>query len=147
MRSIFRLLLKEVAWAPFAVIVGHWLFADIFGHEPYVDPIMHFLGGAAAAYFLRRLAELSPAMVGRPSKLGHDLLAFGLCCVAALIWEFGELASDIFLGTNIQRSAPNTLRDLALGASGGFAVLLLLRALRRSSREDRNASGDGIPNA
>lgn len=124
-------LAKEVAWAPLTVFILHGLFGKLFGHEPYVDPVSHFCGGAAIAYFLRRASEVTPDFIGTPSETGHSLVAFGLACFAALAWEFGELFSDIFLGTNIQRSAPNTLRDLALGVGGAGAYLVVRFVSRR----------------
>lgn len=116
---------KEVAWAPLGVFIAHAILGRLLGHEPYVDPAMHFLGGAAIAYFIRRAAELIPQWVGTPSSLGFDLIAFGLACFAALFWEFAELFSDIFLDTRIQISARNTLRDLALGVMGATTYLAL----------------------
>ena len=48
---------REALWAPIAVVVLHWAAGGLLGHEPYVDPVMHFLGGAAAAFF-RSLASI-----------------------------------------------------------------------------------------
>jgi hypothetical protein len=131
MRQVVVQLAKEVAWAPVAIFIIHAILGHIFGHEPYVDPVMHFMGGVAITYFLRRAVEIAPQYLGTPSGLGVDLLAFGLACFAALVWEFGELFSDIFLGTNIQRGAPNTLRDLALGLGGACVYLIVRRFCRR----------------
>ncbi len=125
MKAILKQLAREVAWAPITVFVAHEVAGGIFGHEPYVDPVMHFLGGAAMAYFLRRVAKLSPRLLGSPSALALDLLAFGMTGFVAIVWEFGELGSDIFLGTNIQFSAANTLRDLGLGLGGAVLALLM----------------------
>jgi hypothetical protein len=57
-----------------------------------------------------------------------------MACLAAFVWEFGELFSDIFLGTNIQRSAPGTLRDLGLGV-GGASALLCIRWLSKPNAQ------------
>lgn len=127
MNRIFFRLLKEVAWAPVGVLIAHAILGARLGHEPYVDPVMHFLGGAAIAYFLRRAAALSPQLVGAPSNIGLSILAFGMACFAALVWEFGEWSSDIILGTHIQIHAANTLRDLSLGV-GGACVYLCVRS-------------------
>ena len=125
----------EAAWAPVTVIALHVVLAKIFGHEPYVDPCVHFLGGAAMAFFVRRCAALGPQFVGSPSPLGLDLMAFGLACFAAVFWELGELGSDLVLGTNIQKDAHNTLRDLALGVAGAVAFLATRRVFARDSRK------------
>ncbi|MAE66048.1 MAG: hypothetical protein CMJ18_17385 [Phycisphaeraceae bacterium] len=118
---------KESGWAPVVVLILHEVLAGIFGHEPYVDPVIHFLGGAAAAFLLRCSVSCASGLMGRPSRVATDLLAFGLATVVAVIWELGELLSDLLLGSNIQRSAPNTLRDLALGMAGALAYLVLRR--------------------
>lgn len=111
-------------WAPASVVFAHTLAAKVFGHEPYVDPCMHFLGGAAAAYFFRYVASGSPAVVGAISRTGANLLAFGLACAIALAWEFGEFFSDEFLGTSVQISVANTMRDLIFGVLGASAFLV-----------------------
>jgi hypothetical protein len=119
--------------APLAVFVLHSLAGRFFGHEPYVDPISHFFGGVAIAFFFRRICAAADKQLGQVSPLGLDLLAFGLAVTAALVWELAELASDIFLGTHIQRSARNVLRDLTLGAGGAwiYVFTIRLRALAR----------------
>lgn len=124
------LLIRDAAWAPAGVLLIHAVAGRLWGHEPYVDPVMHFLGGAAVAFFFRRAAVISEEILGAPSPLALDLVAFGLACTAALFWEFGELLSDLVLGSHIQVSAANTLRDLALGLTGAV-VLLLTRHLSR----------------
>ena len=103
----------------------------MFGHEPYVDPIAHFSGGVAAAFFFRYACFLGRGFLGAPSPLALDLLAFGLTCSAALAWEFGEFASDVFLGTRIQYAVGNTMRDLMLGTLGGGIYVAAARVLRR----------------
>src|SRR5262245_7371077 len=101
MNRVIVPLAKEVAWAPLGVFIVHAILGKLFHHEPYVDPVMHFLGGASIAYFARRAGELTPHYIGTPSGAGLNLLAFGMACFAALMWEFGELFSDIALGTHI----------------------------------------------
>jgi hypothetical protein len=138
-RSIARLL-RQAAWAPITVVVGHEVAARIFGHEPVVDPIMHFSGGMAAAYFVRRACAVCPRLVGAPTPFVVDLLAFGIACSAALFWEFGEQLSDICLGSHIQTSVTNTLRDLELGVAGAATLLVVRRLLTAgSSRRPRPA--------
>lgn len=131
-RSDLRELLLSAAWAPLAVLVLHAWAGAFFGHEPWVDPIAHCLGGAAIAFFVRRAAGTAREALGAISPLGLDLLAFGLAVSAAVAWELGELASDLFLGTRIQVDARNVLRDLALGAAGAIAYVAASRVTRRS---------------
>lgn len=115
MKQLVIQLLKQTAWAPIGVVFLHEICGELFGREPYVDPAVHFLGGAAITYFLRTAAVLSVKYIGHPTELGFDIGAFGLACIAAVFWEFGEWFSDGFLGTNIQRSGGAPLRDLAIG--------------------------------
>jgi hypothetical protein len=94
---------RGALWAPIIVLIAHGIAGKVFGHEPYVDPIMHFSGGLAIAFFCWRACLMSPELFGKPSRLGVDLLAFGLACAAALFWEFGEFIGDQVRGTNVQR--------------------------------------------
>src|SRR5919106_757176 len=131
---IFRLC-REALWAPLLVLIVHGVAGKMYGHEPYVDPIMHFSGGLAAAFFFWRACLIGPEAFGKPSRLGIDLLAFGLTCAAALFWEFGEFVGDQIRGTNVQRGLGNTMRDLFLGTLGGtvFIITRTPRAFIRKS--------------
>jgi|CXWL01.1.fsa_nt_gi hypothetical protein len=131
-RSSFVKRLGPIAWAPPAVFLGHALAAALFGHEPYVDTASHFLGGAAMAHFLDRLPRLAPARLGSPSPFLRRFAVVGGATIVALLWELAELASDLFLGTRIQLSAANTLRDLTLGLAGAICVATLFPERARS---------------
>lgn len=111
---------KEALWAPLAVVVVHGLAGERLGHEPYVDPVMHFVGGVAAAFFFSRAADCGRRYLGDLSALARGLLAFGLATVAAVAWEFGEFLLDLYYGSSIQRGLPNTMRDLLLGVGGAL---------------------------
>jgi hypothetical protein len=104
-----------------ALLLLHHVLGAKFGHEPVVDPICHFSGGAAAAYGLLVCVE-NTFWFGQPSRWAEILLAIGCAALAALAWELAELGSDFAFGTRIQINARNTLRDLALGACGGAAL-------------------------
>jgi hypothetical protein len=88
---------------------------------------MHFAGGVAAAYFFRYACAVGGSVLGAPSELTKDLLAFSMTVVAALVWEIGEYWSDVFRGTNIQRDVANTMRDLILGSVGGGVFVMTAR--------------------
>lgn len=121
----FRSRLTGVFWAPPAVYLFHFFAARHFGHEPQVDSLSHFLGGAAMAHCLDRLPRLAPRLLGQPAHVVRRLAVIGGATIVALAWELAELAADVFLGMRIQTSAANTLRDLALGLGGATAVGLL----------------------
>ena len=120
------------AWAPLGVLVLHEAGARLLGHEPFVDPAMHFLGGMAAAFFLRYAGSLADRWVGAPTDVALDLLAFGLTCAVALVWEFGEFAADQYFGTHVQPGLANTMRDLSLGVAGSVVYLWARRQIRSS---------------
>ena len=126
---IITRVLRDAAWAPLAVLILHALLGSVLGHEPYVDPTMHFLGGAAAAFFVRHASRVAGRLLGGPTQYALDLLAFGSTCAIALFWEFGEFASDQYFGTHIQRSLENTMRDLVLGVSGAVVYLAAHRLI------------------
>lgn len=126
MRFILRIS-REAAWAPIAVVILHSLAGKLFGHEPYVDPVMHFLGGVAITFFFYCLFALPFEPFGTLSLLTLNFLAFGLACTAALFWEFSEYFIDQWLGTHMQGGLDNTMRDLLLGTSGAFLYLALKR--------------------
>jgi hypothetical protein len=128
-KDTFIKIVRGVAWAPLSVLIGHSVFAKFFGHEPYVDPVMHFFGGVAAAYFFRKVSMMSDEVLGELTDFSRDLLSFGLTCSIALFWEIAEFSSDIFLGTDVQASNANTMCDLILGVIGALMFLLLRRLL------------------
>jgi hypothetical protein len=115
--------IREAAWPGLAVLVAHSVLGSLFGHEPYVDPAMHFLGGAAAAFFFTRLPRLFPRHLGAPTPLARALLGFGLTCAVAVFWEFGEHAVDLYLGSRSFERLGSTLRDLLNGMLGSVAFL------------------------
>jgi hypothetical protein len=128
-KDTFIKISRGAAWAPLSVLIGHSVFAKFFGHEPYVDPVMHFSGGVAAAYFFRKVSMMGNEVLGELTDFSRDLLSFGLTCSIALFWEMAEFISDIFLGTNVQTSNTNTMRDLILGTVGALMFLLFRRLL------------------
>jgi hypothetical protein len=132
---ILRRLAREAAWAPGAVLVLHLVAGALFGHEPVVDPVMHLLGGIAAAYFFRRAASVAGFLLGTPTRLGSDLLAFGLTNAAALFWEIGEFVLDHLARTNTQGDLENTMRDLMFGVTGAILYLAAARFLTKDGAD------------
>jgi hypothetical protein len=120
---------REAAWPGLVVLVVHGLLGEVFGHEPYVDPAMHFAGGVAAAFFFTRLPRVLPEQFGEPTPLARDLLGIGLTSAVAILWELGEYLSDVFLGTRIQRGVGNMTRDLMNGMIGASVLIVGERLL------------------
>jgi hypothetical protein len=117
-------------WAPLLVVVLHSLLTRWLDHEPYVDPFMHFAGGAAAAYFFWQIAHFCSPGFAALSGVRAALIIISLACVAAVAWELMEYLLFVSRGTTKWWGLVNTLRDLSLGFCG--AALLAL-ALSRSA--------------
>ncbi|HVF70478.1 MAG TPA: hypothetical protein VM940_02620 [Chthoniobacterales bacterium] len=132
-------LLRRAAWAPVAVLIFHAAVAKTPWRQP-LDFAMHFSGGAAIAYFLFEAQDHFRGFLAPPSPFGRYLFAFALACTVGLFWEFGELFSDWFLHTHIQKSLHETMRDLIAdtgGAVTSLLVLALLRCLAKSPNQAR----------
>ena len=136
MVEALRTIGREAIWAPIAVIVIHSVAGGLLGHEPFVDPVMHFSGGVAAAFFFWRSATACRQFLGELSPGALALLSFGLATVAAVGWEFAEFLVDSYRGTSIQRSIANTMRDLFLGMSGAtiYVISCVVIEIRRARR-------------
>ena len=140
---LIRRIVSEAAWPGIAVLVAHGVFGELLGHEPYVDPAMHLLGGVAAAFFFVRVPRLVPRYFGEPTSAVLYMLGFGLTAAVAVLWELGEFLSDVLVGTHIQRSVGNTMRDLFNGLLGaGLFIagdIIVRRTLTPKSRLQRAA--------
>ena len=115
-------------WAPLLVFVLHDLVAQRLGHEPYVDPVSHFLGGVAIAFFFWRSAECLQRSIS-------DRWIIGATVLVAIAWELMEVGLAMHRGRIMYWDLANTLRDLALGLSGA-AVFIVLRNKSRANRPD-----------
>jgi hypothetical protein len=124
LKDVIARIAKKALWAPMAVVIVHWLAGRSWGHEPYVDPVMHFVGGAAAAFFFWHAADCGRRYLGDLSLLGRALLAFGLATFAAVAWEFGEFLLDCYRWGSHQRGLTNTMRDLLLGVGGALLYVV-----------------------
>ena len=127
MTSVISLLYRA-GWAPVAVLVLHAVVAETPLRKP-LDFWMHFSGGVAIAYFLFHAIDCFEEFLGVRS-FGRYLFAFALACTVGLFWEFGELFSDVFLGTHIQKSVHETMSDLIADTLGAILVLVIIGLTR-----------------
>lgn len=134
--AVLYRLMREAAWAPLAVVLLHAILALAFGHRRSLDPLLHFLGGLALAFFFDRGSRVAADQLGQLRTLARNLLAFSLTCTVAVFWEFAEFLSDHYLGTHVQFGMEDTLSDLLLGALGA-AVYLGLAFLRSDFRKNQ----------
>jgi uncharacterized membrane protein YjdF len=123
---------RRAAWAPLAVIVAHWLVM----RSPWSDPlngVVHFSGGAAAAYFIFHAAIYFERWLGKLAPIAHILLAFGLTCAIAIGWEIAEFAFDQLMRTRIQMDLVDTMRDLICGVLGAMSALAFVRRVAETT--------------
>jgi hypothetical protein len=142
-KRLLWLITTKAAWAPILVIIFRWL-AMAFHIREQLDHVIHFSGGVAICYFLYQSIGICSFYVGTFNPPIRYFLAFTTSCTVALFWEFGEFASDIFLGTHIQHSISETLFDLifgTLGASTTIALLLISRFFRAPSPHTKCNTG------
>ncbi len=112
----------RIVAAPAAVVLLHALLAAVLGHRREFDPAFHFLGGVAGAYALLRATGRFPGLVNPVVRRHESLWLVGLVLGIALFWEAAELASDLVVGTHIQRGLTDTGTDVALGVAGAVVV-------------------------
>jgi hypothetical protein len=115
----------QALWAPLTVFYLHKLAARSFGHEPYVDPVMHFFGGIAIAFFFWKSTNCCNHYLGHWTPKARAILAFSLATLVAAAWELMELLLVTYRNTSlISRNTSTELwlatlsRDLILGISG-----------------------------
>jgi hypothetical protein len=146
MISAFTRLLYRAGWAPIGVLILHAIVAKTFLRQP-LDFAMHFLGGAAIAFFLFEAIHRFRDLLGTLTSFGRYVFAFALACTVGLFWEFGELFSDTFLHTHIQKTLHETLSDLIADASGATTSLVVVCVLRfaTKSRIERTDSASRSP--
>ena len=131
-RSSSRWLLGlRLAWAPLTVLVVHRYAGAAWGHEPYIDPVIHTFGGLAMAHMLSILIVRAQEHVGRLTPLGNELMVFGLTAFVTLAWEVGEYFLSAYYNAHLQRSIAETIRDMVLGVVGASVYLIVARLARR----------------
>jgi hypothetical protein len=143
-RRILISIIRKAAWPGVVVLIAHAILGKLFGHEPIVDPVMHFLGGGACAFFVVALVRLRPRWFGELPPLTSYLLAFGLTSAVAVLWELGEFLSDLYLGTRTHTSIASTLRDLLNGLLGSLVFIAAHWFLARRPPEGDPAAVDHI---
>ena len=96
---------------------------------PHVDSFMHFAGGITLGVLA--CGVLSGAVklgwILPPGRLLLFVLIFSLVTTGAVFWEFFEWSADTIMGTRMQLSIGDTMKDLLLGQFGAivcaFAVI------------------------
>lgn len=124
--------LFKIALAPSVILILH-ILASIFGwYEQYwwFDIPLHFFGGASIAiasyYLLKDYEQRNIATIRSPILRILILIAF--VGFAAAVWECMEFAFDTYTKTSLQVSLLDTIKDIAMGISGGGLTALLITA-------------------
>jgi len=134
-RSWLAATLRQAGWAPLLVLVFWAIAAGVFNaydRYPSLDMPTHFCGGISIAYLTSvGVVRLAP-LLGAIHPLLRAALAIGATAVAAIVWEFMEYLSDLFLGTHLNLGVRDTLSDLFFGLLGAtfFVALRVATWLR-----------------
>jgi len=115
--TIGRVLLQAL-WAPASILMLSVVVARL-ARADGLWSLLHFLGGAAVAFFYCRLAGIALPM----TVAWRYLFAFALACTTALGWELAEFAIDQVAGTSLQEGRVDTMSDLMLSVCGAALFL------------------------
>jgi hypothetical protein len=132
---VLRDILRRALWAPALVFVVHVALSRLlhaYERLPWLDIVMHLLGGYAIAYcFAGTLdcLQVRGLVAAIDSRL-RVVLILALTCTAAVFWEFAEFSSDRVAGTKAQLGLEDTLFDMLLGIVGGVLFVLGSRLAR-----------------
>lgn len=126
---------------PLAILmVLHTLFVTLDAYSiTHLDSAMHFTGGIALGIFIWGLLghAIRKGWCPDPGNVILFLLIVSLVTTGAVCWEIYEWLSDRYLGTRLQVSLGDTLKDLVLGLAGGvvYAYMVLLANVRKPGLE------------
>ena len=106
-----------------AAIAARDLHSRCFVADAHFD-LLPFVLGMAIAYFLSAWFRTLPAFTAthRSQLLVEGVSVFALTVTVAVFWEFAEFLLDQTVGSNLQVSLANTMKDLAMGVSGAAVV-------------------------
>ena len=132
MTRLFQFVCRTGIWAPVTVLVLHE-FLSIKGYRTQIDWFNHYAGGLSFTFFSWKSLPLLSPWSGQLTRVGRLAVAFLAGCTAALLWDIGEFASDLFLNTTIQQTIQETMMDLVNGFLGTTTSVLILTFLSRRS--------------
>lgn len=115
---------------PFLLFCFHGILCLLGINEKYtwLDIPLHILGGIFITYSfslaLKYFQQIK--LLSELNLLSTSVFLFALAATAAVIWEFGEFASDFLFHTHSQPSLEDTMLDMFLGMLGGTALIVFL---------------------
>lgn len=93
-----------------------------------VDTLSHFLGGLTIAYsiyYILSLLEKKDWILVKKNYLKAGVIITATVTIAVW-WEFYEFISDYFLGTLMQPSIADTMKDLCMGMLGAVVLSIVM---------------------
>jgi hypothetical protein len=112
-------------------------FLSVESWRTQIDWFNHYAGGLAFTFFAWKSLPMLFPWTGQLTFTGRLGAAFLAGCTAALLWDIGEFASDLFLGTAIQKSIHETMMDLVNGVLGTTTTVLVLTFQGRKTERSR----------
>ena len=134
--------------APALIVLAIGIFPTeafkLYERFPYIDTLLHLLGGAAIAWFVSSLFERDTQRLSKPA-----LIAFlvGVTTLVGVFWEFAEYYSN----RNFREALPivyryfhggdlaDTLGDLAADIVGAALLAVPLVSSLKRAAEPRSA--------
>ena len=119
--------LLPVAFGLTVVLFLIWIDSPVGPHK--TSALAHVIGGTLAGW---ALAETLRRRISDPVLVA--LLALSAVIALTVVWEFGEYAGDLLLGTSLRPSMGDSAEDILLGSAGGLVGITfasVLASLRR----------------
>ena len=113
-----KIIITSRGWVPVLVFIIHVFLSHglhLYEFVPFANPLMHFCGGLAIAFFISQSFQLLPKeSVKRSHIVLLELILIGsLTATTAVFWEFAEFSIDQIFSRNVQVSLEGTMKDLA----------------------------------
>jgi hypothetical protein len=132
------LLITCAMFIPVMGLFGWFWFAEQIDWFSYIDLPLHLIGGLVSALcFLLFIAVLHGNVVMRQiPQWMRCLLVLSFTALVTIAWEFFENFTDTFLGTQLQSTVFETLKDMAVGLIGALPVAAWLGSNRSFADHD-----------
>ncbi|MEK7680621.1 MAG: hypothetical protein AAB348_01045 [Patescibacteria group bacterium] len=124
--------LIKIVIFPFIVFIFSYTLAifNVYDFYLWLNRFAHFLGGlgmAISGYYILNLAKRAGYLKINRILIDAALIVF-FVMTAAVVWEFYEYLSDVYLFTHSQPNVADVIKDQFMGMLGAvfFAIGLLV---------------------